>query len=154
MTLAGVINENTPFPEERPDSKQKLIINCFDVQMVNSVGISQWINWMKKLPHEQKIAFRNCTQKVIDIVNYLEGFLLDGTHIESFFVPYECQGCTLEQNTLYTRGKDYLEAGPGRAAENRIPEEISCPQCKAQMEAAVLLKNYLRFLNFNNAAEK
>jgi hypothetical protein len=154
LTLEGIIDERLSFPDHLPTVGQRLIFDCAKIYMVNSIGISRWVAWNRKLHPEQQIVFRACARKVVDIINYLKDFLPKPAIVESFVLPYECVNCGHEKEDLLLRGKHYLEAAPGRAVEIRIPERRNCPKCGDRMETAVLLKNYLRFLSFLNAEQK
>ena len=147
LHLPITMNEEIEFPKERPRLRSRVIFDCANTRLVNSVGASIWIEWMRRNDRRQQYVFRNCPRKVVEMMSYMPDFLPQEYTVESFFAPYECLGCGYEGIELNLRGKDFLEAHSGGSPTVKVPSELNCPKCTGKMEFAVIENVYLRFLN-------
>jgi hypothetical protein len=147
LVLPQTLDESFDFPKEEPKLRHIVVLECKAVRHVSSAWAAKFVNWHRKLHPKQQYAFRNCPRKMIDLMNFVVGFLPKDVVIESFEAPYECTNCGHEQSETMARGKDYVEAQPGCAPLLRIPFELNCDKCPGMMEFSVLENIYLRFLN-------
>ena len=147
LHLPVTINEEIEFPKERPLLRSRIIFDCANTRLVNSMGASLWIEWMRRNDRRQQYVFRNCPRKVVEMMSYMPDFLPHEYTVESFFAPYECLDCGFEGIELALRGKDFLEAQGSEAPTVKVPTELNCPKCTGKMEFAVIENVYLRFLN-------
>jgi anti-anti-sigma regulatory factor len=146
--ISGMINENTDFGLLELGDAKVIIMDLEQVTSLNSMGLRNWLNWIKTVKSRMQFNFRNCPRAVVDQMNILHGFLPMGAVIESFFVPYSCASCSHEENYLATRGKDYMEGTVDVKAGTILPEKRPCPVCSASMEWDVLPEQYFSFLKY------
>lgn len=147
LVLPQTLDESFEFPVEEPRLSQIVVLECENVRHVSSAWAAKFVNWHRRLDPKTQFKFRNCPRKMIDLMNFVVGFLPEDAVVESFAAPYECLNCGHEQFEVMARGKDYLEARQGEAAILRIPFELNCDKCPGMMEFSVLENIYLRFLN-------
>jgi anti-anti-sigma regulatory factor len=142
LTLAGVMDENSVLPEFPSGVRGRVVIDLADVSMINSLGCRNWIAWIKggaTVPGG--VALVNCSPAVVNQTNILIGFLPGYVRVESFFVPYYCEGCGREERILLTHGHEF--DADGRLA---LVDEMPCPDCKAIMALDVIRERYFKFL--------
>lgn len=144
--LPVTLDESIDFPQQKPPLRSRVIFDCANVKLVNSMGASLWIRWMRKNDRRQQYVFRNCPRKVVDMMNYMPDFLPFEYTVESFYAPYECLNCGFEDLELNLRGKDFLESAQGESPRVNVASELNCPKCTGKMEFAVVENVYLRFL--------
>lgn len=148
VQMAGSINESTDFSEIDLADAKIVILDLEDVKNLNSMGLRNWVSWVKTFRAKVQIYFRKCSRPVVDQMNILQGFLPMNAVVESFFVPYCCKACDHEENYLATRGKDFME-GTVDAREGMVmPESKPCPVCGGQMEWDLVPAKYFGFLKY------
>ncbi len=146
--IEGAINENTDFFQVELGGVKIVILDLEHVHSLNSMGLRNWVLWIRSLKSRAQTYFRNCPRPVVDQMNILQGFLPMGAVVESFFVPYTCPSCQHEENYRATRGKDFME-GTVDAREGLIlSENRPCPVCSGQMEWDIIPAKYFAFLKY------
>jgi anti-anti-sigma regulatory factor len=148
IQMEGFINENTDFEEIRLADAKIVILDLELVRSLNSMGLRNWVSWVKTFRAKAQIFFRKCPRPVVDQMNILQGFLPMGAIVESFFVPYCCKSCDHEENFLATRGKDFMEGTIDAKEGMFVPATRPCPVCGAQMEWDVIPVKYFSFLKY------
>ena len=146
MTLKGIVDEDTTFNCIPADQSKRLIFDLSGVSLINSMGIRNWVNWMKA-NKDRSMIFRSCSKAIIDQVNALDGFLPAGAIVESFFVPYHCDNCGNSARTLFRKGHEF-EMGTADAKPQIRPPQQKCPKCQNAMEMDVIESKYFRFLRY------
>ena len=151
ISFTGAIDENADFTSFKPVDTQHLILDLKEVNLLNSVGLRNWINWIRTLPNLEVIEMRNCTVAVINQVSVLEGFVPLNGVIHSFEVPYLCDSCETEIAFWAKRGTDYQERTADKDEWNKIPTQMECPKCGKTSEMDVIAAKYFRFLSKKSA---
>lgn len=146
--FSGAINENSDFSGMDLGAAKVLILDLHGVTSLNSMGLRNWVNWVKGVKNKMQLHFRQCPRVVVDQMNVLQGFLPMGAVVESFFVPYHCDACQHEENYLATRGKDYMEGTVDTRDGIVMPETRPCPVCAAQMDWDIVPLKYFSFLKY------
>ncbi len=146
--VTGAINEETIFQEIDPGASMVVTLDLDKVVSLNSMGLRNWVLWVKQLRSKFQMVFRNCPRVVVDQMNILNGFLPMGAIVGSFYVPYYCESCGREDNLLATRGKDYMEATVDAREGIKIPEQRPCPVCQEEMALDVIPAKYFSFLKY------
>lgn len=147
LALEGVLDENCQLPEFTEVIPGRLEINLERLTMINSLGCRRWAQWIKtQAKAKGGVTLVKCSPAVVHQVNILAGFLPDHVRVDSFFVPYYCEGCGFEDRVLLTRGHEFDEHG-----HISFAQEIPCPSCKSIMEMEVMRDRYFRFLNKKSA---
>ena len=154
LRMPVTVDERVEFPKERPFLRSRIIFDCVNTKLVNSMGTSLWIEWMRRNDRRQQYVFRNCPRKIVEMMSYMPDFLPQEYTVESFFAPYECLSCGFEGLELNMRGKDFLEAQNGNEPTVKVASELNCPKCTGKMEFAVVENVYLRFLNSESKSKK
>lgn len=148
LTLEGVLDENCQMPEFREPILGKLEIDLENLTMVNSLGCRLWSQWIKgQVQARAGIHLVKCSPAIVNQVNILDGFLPANGQVDSFFVPYYCEGCGHEDRVLLSRGKEF--DGEGLLS---VSEDLPCPKCKAIMSIEVVKDRYFKFLAKRNVA--
>lgn len=146
--VEGAINEDTIFKEIDPGSAKVVILDLDKVASLNSMGLRNWLNWVKKIRAKAQIVFRSCPRTVVDQMNILNGFLPMGALVESFYIPFYCDSCGREDNFLAVRGRDYMEATVDAREGMTVPAQRPCPVCQQDMSMDVLPAKYFSFLKY------
>lgn len=148
VRVSGAINENIDFTQVDVKSPKVLYLDLKDVKSLNSMGLRNWVLWVKEIKRTTQIVFRNCPHCVVDQMNILSGFLPMGAVVESFYVPYTCLSCSFEHKHLAVRGKDYMEGTVDTKEGAALPQSRQCPECKEKMEIDVVAAKYFHFLKY------
>lgn len=146
VLIKGPIDENSRFVNLDLNGFNTLVLDLNQVAMINSMGLKNWLLWIKKLPTGMVIKFQNCPRNVVDQMNILQGFLPSGALVESFYVPYVCSDCGHEKNQLAVRKKDFHEATTDTPFGINLPETQICPKCQGELEIDVVPNKYYYFL--------
>jgi len=139
VVLSGAMDENANYEPVKAGKWTSFTFDFAGISLINSTGLQQWTKFLSSLPNNAVIAFRNCSQRVVNQINLFPGFI--GGHkvnIESFFAPYFCAECDQSQNVLLTTSQ--LPTPPKSPAQN-------CPTCSKAMEFDGIEKKFFAFLN-------
>jgi hypothetical protein len=146
LILNGNIDEDVQFPIIDTTGISVLLVDLKEVKAINSVGIREWLNWIRPLSEKAKIELFNCPKALVFQLNMVEGFLPKGGVVKSFFVPFFCEKCDREENILFTLGKEIEAAGGNYAVKFNIQDANLCkePACEMAMDATEA--KYFQFL--------
>jgi hypothetical protein len=112
LTLAGAIDEDVQFPVLNLAGIEQVIFDLKEIKSINSVGIREWLNWIKPIAEQCQLSMKNCPKVLVFQFNMVEGFLPKGAQVQSLYVPFFCEKCDKEENILFNLGKEFkLEAG-------------------------------------------
>jgi hypothetical protein len=140
LLISGDLNEDASFAGLSIAVGMPIILDLEYVTSINSVGIREWIKWIKSLPSATPLRVRKCPKIVVDQVNMIAGFLPSGTVVESFFVPYFSEETNSEKMVLFQLGKHYDAAG------QLAPDEDVKDDAGNDMEMDVIAAKYFKFL--------
>ena len=145
LTFEGSIDEDVQFPQIDAALKS-MKIDLGKISSINSVGIREWLDWIKPLSERLSIVLENCPKSMVLQFNMVEGFLPAKATVTSFQVPYFCDKCDIEKNILFTLGKDIsVEGGNVKVALN--PQAaVGCKEAECEVEMDVTPAKYFRFL--------
>jgi hypothetical protein len=130
IAFAGKIDENAAYGSINLNGKIKLEFDFDKVELINSMGLQNWVSFMKGLPADVTIYFTKCPLRIVNQMNLFPGFIGErNVIVESFYAAYFCARCDGSFNNLLTR-EDALRSGPGKA---KSPEQ-NCPKCLKPME--------------------
>lgn len=146
--MSGTINENSEFNKIDLSNAKLIYLDLRDVRNLNSMGLRNWVQWVKGLKAKHQMVFRNCPRSVVDQMNILQGFLPMGAIVESFFVPYVCDHCGHDESFLATRGQDYMEGSIDTKEGASMASSRPCPSCGKNMEMDVVPSKYFNFLKY------
>ncbi|MBX3021572.1 MAG: hypothetical protein KF799_07835 [Bdellovibrionales bacterium] len=142
LSLEGVLDENCQLPEFPEVIQGELEICLEKLTMINSLGCRKWAHWIRaQAKTKGGVSLVKCSPAIMNQINILAGFLPEYARVDSFYVPYYCEGCGYEDRVLLTRGHEFDTTGLISFAE-----EVPCPGCKAIMAMEVLRERYFKFL--------
>ncbi len=137
--LSGNVDEDSNFQAIDGGTASSIILDLEKITAINSVGIREWIKWIKEFPPTVQLSLRKCPKIIVDQVNMVAGFLPAGAKIESFFVPYYSDSSGSEKMVLFESGKEF--------ADGQI---TAMPEIKDEsgevMEMDVIEAKYFKFL--------
>jgi hypothetical protein len=146
ISLFGNIHEDSEFP---PIAKlpAKVRIDLAEVKSINSIGIREWLNWIKPIAAASRITLEKCPKAIVFQLNMVEGFLPENAWVSSFCVPFFCETCETGKVQLLEIGKDIaVENGTYKALIN-LDNAVMCDTCKKPMIMDVSEKKYFQFLS-------
>lgn len=139
LDLKGSIDEDASFAPPDLGSFMTVVFDLAGVTAINSVGIREWIKWMKTFPSSIKLKVRHCPKIIVDQINMVAGFLPAGTTIESFYVPYYSDASGNEKMVLFENGKEF------GAGDVNPPAEVK-DETGEVMEMDIIEAKYFKFL--------
>lgn len=146
LVFEGVIDEDVKFPAVDTGKFKKVFIDLKGVKSINSVGIREWLNWMKPLSDKAQLVFMKTPKALVLQMNMVEGFLPKNGFVKSFYVPFYCEKCDKEENVLFSVGQE-IELSPG---DYKIKFDIAtaklCPEPPCEMEMDASEAKYFQFL--------
>lgn len=140
ISIYGNINEDVILPGVDFSGAQTAFFDWGKVEMINSCGVREWVMWLKKVPSNVKVVYRNCPRIIVDQINLVAGFLRPGSEVESFYVPFFCEKCEIQTPMLFTKGKEFI----GNKVETPA---VSCQKCKGPTEIDIIESKYFKFLS-------
>lgn len=113
LTLAftGTIDEDVEFPAIEAGKYQTITLDLKGVKAINSVGIREWLNWIRPLAEKSKFVLENCPKAMVFQFNMVEGFLPPQSTVASFFVPFYSESADQEENVLFRVGQEVTASG-------------------------------------------
>lgn len=140
IQCSGALDENAKLPDNSATFHGDLILKMADVNLINSMGCRNWVNWIKSLKAQGLIKLVECSPAVIGQANVLTGFLPSNVTVDSFSVPYSCLKCGDVQLKLFN-SKDVIKNG-----KVTVEEEIPCAKCGGTRSMDVVAQKYFIFL--------
>ena len=139
VKVSGAVDEDANFQPVDVGAATAVVLDLSDITAINSVGIREWIKWVKAIPSTVQLSVRRCPKIIVDQINMVAGFLPPAATIESFFVPYYADGSGSEKMVLFEKGKEYKDG------ELHPPPEIKDDSGEV-MEMDVIEAKYFKFL--------
>jgi hypothetical protein len=111
VSVTGNVDEDAGFQPVDVGTATAVVLDLNGVTAINSVGIREWIKWVKAFPPTAQLSVRNCPKIIVDQINMVAGFLPPGTRIESFYVPYYSDATGSEKMVLFVNGREFKDDG-------------------------------------------
>lgn len=134
MEIAGSIDGQTPLPDLGLVAGT-LTIDLFELRFINSLGIRDWIIWIRNVRAEKGIVLTRCSPPFVRQLGILHAFVPDGVKVGSICLPYFCAECEREEHKLIQVNLDL----------GTLPDYIPCVLCNGDMEMDVVKNTYLKF---------
>ncbi|MCA9540375.1 MAG: STAS domain-containing protein [Myxococcales bacterium] len=146
LKVNGVIDEdNTLAGSLRKIDGSTVVIDCSGVERINSCGVRDWVNWLNDLDSRGKqVVMVRCSPCIVNQLNLVHNFVGRGM-VKSFFAPYFCPNCDIEQLKLL-QVEEFAGMDRPRAPEIRAE---GCQQAECQMEFDDIEDAYFAFLPRN-----
>lgn len=138
--IKGNVDEDASFTPPDIGSNTLVTLDLEKVSAINSVGIREWIKWIKAFPPSVRLTVRRCPKIIVDQINMVAGFLPQGTVIQSFYVPYYSDASGSEKMVLFENGKEF------RDGELFPPSDVK-DESGETMEMDVIEAKYFKFLH-------
>ena len=106
VKFEGTIDEDVQFPSLNLNGHGSVELDLQNIRAINSVGIREWLNWIRPLAEQVPITLINCPKAMVFQFNMVEGFLPKRALVSSFYVPFYCEKCDREDNVLFTVGHE------------------------------------------------
>jgi anti-anti-sigma regulatory factor len=139
LELSGNVDEDANFLPPDIGASTDIVLDLEGITAINSVGIREWIKWIKSIPTNGTLTVRKCPKIVVDQINMVSGFLPPAAKIESFFVPYYSDSSGTEKMILFLNGKEFKDG------EVHAPPEVK-DEAGENMEMDVIEAKYFKFL--------
>jgi len=99
VRLEGVLDEHNALDQllrELGPPRQTLVIDLGGLRRLNSVGVRDWVFWMRELRERyQTLVLLDCTPAVMGEVNLVRNFA-EGAVVWTIRAPYYCERCGQE----------------------------------------------------------
>ena len=88
VSYEGQIDEDADFSQVDLGQYTSLVFDLEKVTHLNSCGIREWIKFQDSNVKGKEVLYRKCPQVIVEQMNIVKGFVVEGGNIESFFAPY------------------------------------------------------------------
>jgi hypothetical protein len=146
LALEGLIDEDVVFPTVDLTGMKKIVIDLKGIKTINSVGIREWLNWIRPIGEKVEIVLQKAPKAMVFQFNMVEGFLPPRATVASFYVPYFCERCDREDNVLFTIGQEIKVEGGQVKSEFKPKSAGLCEQADCELEMDVTEGKYFQFL--------
>lgn len=140
LEFFGHVDEDADFNKYKLDGASDITLDLGGITAINSCGIREWIKWIRGAPTGAKLTYSKCQKAIVDQINMVGGFLPKGAVVQSFYVPYFCEGCETVTAVLLSNGKEF-GSGP-----LKVGESIACSNCTKPANLDVVQSQYFRFI--------
>ena len=139
VALVGILDENADL---RPlaELRGEVAIDLSGVKRISSTGVREWIDLMRALDGQCRVALVACSPASVTQLNLIANFRGQAL-VESFIAPYECGVCGAEREVLLDANATARRLRPAPS----LPT-LPCSACGEQMELAEIPERYLTFL--------
>ncbi len=110
-----------------------------DFRRISSDSVQRWIELMRGLPHVTRISLVECPVSFIHQANLITN-LLERQEVLSFFAPYLCEKCGLDEEQLIDVAA-HLQGGAARQ-----PPPFLCSACSNPLVFDDLVDHFFSFL--------
>ena len=146
LKFEGSIDEDSEFPTIGESEVDQIVIDLKGVKGINSVGIREWMNWIRPLATGAQVTLVAAPKPMVFQFNMVDGFVPNKAKVISFFVPFFCETCDKEQEILFTVGKDVVVQN-GNVNITFDPKAANiCDSSNCAVEMDVSLAKYFQFL--------
>jgi CheY-like chemotaxis protein len=139
IDLFGVLRADsdlTPLYNRRGD----VWVRLREFRRISSDSVQKWIDFVRALPAGERLHLIECPIPFIRQANLLTN-LLEQQEVESFFAPYTCPRCGLDEERLIDVKRD-LDGG-----KRRQPPVQACSSCGGPLVFDDLVDEYFAFLD-------
>ncbi len=147
VSVSGYIGESSELFDLSLNGVKEIKFDLSGVGYINSVGVKNWIIWIRKIPESIQVEFLNCPPLIINQINMVDGFIPKNSKVTSFLVPTHCEECEFESAIKVHAGVEYNYPQGGQDARLALPELQPCSKCGAGMEIDVVESKYFHFIH-------
>lgn len=111
-----------------------------EFRRISSDSVQKWIDFVRAVPADARLHLLECPIPFIHQANLITN-LLERQEVESFFAPYSCAACGLDEERLIDVKRD-LDGG-----KKRQPPPMPCSSCGGPLAFDELTEQYFAFLD-------
>jgi CheY-like chemotaxis protein len=111
-----------------------------EFRRISSDSVQKWIDFVRALPEGQKLHLIECPIPFVHQANLITN-LLERQEVESFYAPYSCARCAIDEERLIDVKRD-LDGG-----KKRQPPAMKCSSCGGALAFDELTEQYFAFLD-------
>ena len=111
-----------------------------EFRRISSDSVQKWIDFVRSMTPGERLHLIECPIPFIHQANLITN-LLERQEVESFFAPYSCAACGLDEERLIDVKRD-LDGG-----KRRTPPPQKCSSCGGAMAFDELVEQYFAFLD-------
>jgi CheY-like chemotaxis protein len=138
VSLFGVLRADSDLEPLRT-LRGEVVFRLREFRRVSSDSVQRWIEFIRSMNDADKIALVEVPISFVHQANLITN-LLERQEVRSFFAPYACEHCGLEEERLIDVELD-LAGG-----EKREPPPTKCSGCGGMMAFDDLVEQYFAFL--------
>lgn len=138
ISFAGVLRADTDL-SALASLTGEVTFRLREFRRISSDSVQRWIDFVRSLGQTRLIRLVECPISFIHQANLIPN-LLDRQEVVSFFAPYACHHCGLEEERLVEVAK-HLDGG-----KRRTPPAFDCTACGAPLVFDDLVDQYFSFL--------
>ena len=144
--LHGSITEDSVLDSIESGGAKTMVIDLAKVTRINSYGIRQWINHLKKI-HETtpNLVFTRCPPSIVEQFNMISNFGADGV-VYSFYLPFYSESQDKDELVLFDAGSN-----PGMGYEEIIASCVSRLDPAAKFVFNDIEDEYFSFLQLQKS---
>ena len=149
LKVEGSIDETAHFPPFNCKPTDVIFVDLGGVVHINSVGVKNWILFLKKIPFVNVVHYENIPRIMVDQINMISGFMNSNSVINSFYVPYYCEKCSKSSQKLFVSGVDF-DYTTKRVDLDSKNTEYKCDKTDCEIAMDVVTNKYFRFIKKDN----
>ncbi len=139
ITILGEIDATCVLEGLFEAPTRRITVDLHGVRRINSCGIREWMKAIESIPPDTEVEFIRCARPMVKQFNQVANF---GGHgrVVSFFAPYYCQACDLEEEVLLSVPRHLDDLSACRAPDFR------CENCGGPLAFDDLEERYFSFV--------
>ena len=141
VKLSGVLSAEVDLSPLK-QLRGEIDFNLREFRRISSDSIQTWLDLVRSLRGASKIRLLECPSQFVQQANAISN-LLDNTEVVSFFAPYVCSRCGLDEEQLIDVRRDLYTI---HGTLERRPPNFGCVRCGTTMEFDDIPERYFMFL--------
>jgi CheY-like chemotaxis protein len=139
VTFAGVLRADSDLDPLRMLFGE-VTFRMREFRRISSDSVQRWIDFIRGLKNVSRINLIECPISFVHQANLITN-LLERQEVLSFYAPYACNSCGLDEEKLIDIAT-HLEGG-----KKRTPPAFNCSACNAPLVFDDLVEQYFAFLD-------
>lgn len=136
--LTGDVDETFQHEKIPTFENTDVFLNLAGINHFNSIGIREWIHFIRRLGNVCEPIFEECSVNVIDQINMVPDTLGNG-HVDSFYAPYYCS-CGQESSRL-------IQVANYQNDLKKLEAPVFACECGQNLEFDAIEESYFQFLS-------
>ncbi len=139
VKLVGDIDENADLKSLEEELEGVVSIDLGDVRRINSAGVREWVNFIRKPPRVESAFLVHCSPTIVNQLNMIYNFK-GMAAVKTFFAPYVCTKCDEEVDVLLNVDTHFEQKDI-----KQIPE-FTCSDCGELLIFDDIPERYFAFI--------